>query len=336
MEKPKKRSWFGKLSLILMSTAVTLLVIEIILRVFFPVYQTSILEAYQYDEELGVRLRPNIHLFEMTDFQEEVRTNQFGTVNFQENWDAYDSIIFTVGDSYTQGTGLPSDMSYPAQLDILLNKDAGGFYLQKYGVVNLGLAAFGGEQSLIALRRWSSLIRRPQFILYLGCDNDYEDDILFKSGYRHNHLVHGNPNWGWLVGPLQWLTNDLQIGIRLKLLIGGLRRARLNASNSGTEPAGPSVAALERPVIENIAAFAKENNARLIVGWSGEGASYEWLKGWAAENEVLFADWGPKVGSVRANVPELPLENHHSGGHLRGWVNQIIAEEYARQIREAK
>ncbi len=336
MNKEKKRSWPGRLFALFLSTLVSLIAIELVLRIFFPVYQTSILEAYQYDSELGTRLRPGIHMFEMTDFQEEVRTNQLGTVNFQENWDSYESIIFTIGDSYTQGTGLPSDMSYPAQLDILLNQDPQGFYIQKYGVVNLGLAAFGGEQSLIALRRWSSTIRRPQFILYLGCDNDYEDDVLFRSGYRHKHIVEGNPSWGWLVRPMQWLTNDLQIGIRLKLLIGQARRSRLAAEDdagAGTGGHSPSIAELERPVLENLAAFAKDNNARLIVGWSGEGASYDWLKSWAGENGIPVADWGPKVRSVRSSIPELPMENQHSGGHLRGWVNRLIAEEYARQIR---
>lgn len=274
-------------------------------------------------------------MFEVTDFQEEVRVNGLGTANFHEQFDAYETIVFAVGDSFTQGTGLPSDMSYPAQLDMILNRDEQGFYRQKYGVVNLGLAAFGGEQSLIALRRWSSLVRKPAYILYLGSGNDYEDDILFRSGYRHRHIVEGSPSWGALVKPMQWLTDDLQIGIRLKLLIGQIRRSsQFSASNHnvGGGEQTTSVAELERPAFENLAAFARENDAKLVVGWAGSGPSYDWLKKWAAENTIAFADWEPKMKSVTDRIPALPTENQHSGGHYRGWVNRIIAEEYARQI----
>lgn len=276
-------------------------------------------------------------MFEVTDFQEEVRVNDLGTVNFQEKFDGYETMVFAAGDSFTQGTGLPSDMSYPAQLDMILNQDAQGFYQKKYAVVNLGLAAFGGEQSLIALRRWSSLVRKPKYILYLGSGNDYEDDVLFRSGYRHKHVVEGSPSWGPLVKPVQWLTDDLQIGIRLKLLIGQLRRSsQFSANNSSalsTEKTA-SVAELERPAFENLAAFARENDAKLIVGWAGSGDSYDWLKKWASENSVAFADWEPKMKSVTENIPDIPTENQHSGGHYRGWVNRVIAEEYGRQIRE--
>jgi hypothetical protein len=32
-------------------------------------------------------------------------------------------------------------------------------------------------------------------------------------------------------------------------------------------------------------------------------------------------------------MPKLTLDNQHSGGHHRAWVNQIIAAEFARQMR---
>jgi hypothetical protein len=337
MSKPKRRSWLGRIFSVLISTFISLLVLELILRTFLPAYQTSIPEAYQYDSELGFRLRPGIHLFKTADFQQEVQVNNLGTVNFQENFDGYETIVFAVGDSFTQGTGLPADMSYPAQLDLMLNKDAQGFYTKKYGVVNLGLAAFGGEQSVLTVRRWATVVRQPKYILYLGCVNDYEDDVLFKSGYSNRHLVEGNPAWGSMVRPMQWLTNDLQIGIRAKLLLAEARRSQLGAADGkkyGVPENPPSTAELEQAALEKLAAYAKENNATLIVGWSEEGLSYDWLKVWAANNSIRFADWGPKVNSVLASIPSLPTENQHSAAHHRGWVNHLIAEEYARQIND--
>jgi lysophospholipase L1-like esterase len=332
----RRGSCLGRVFMLLITTLITLGVLEIVLRTFFPVYQVSILQAYQYDPELGTRLHDNVHLFKTTDFQQEIRTNPLGTVNFQDDFKGYDNLVFAVGDSFTQGTGLPSDMSYPAQLDLILNQDENGFYQKKYGVVNLGIAASGGEQALISLQRWAGTIGQPKVILYLGCANDYEDDTLFKNGFRHKHIVDGSPNYGPLVRPLQWLTDDLQIGIRLKIAISNMRRMGSQNGQNNMEDQKkqvPSIAELERPVFDRMLAYAKENNAELIVGWSDEETSYEWLKKWAADNNVKFADWAPKVKAVESAIPALPEDNNHSGGHHRGWVNHVIAEEYARQIR---
>jgi hypothetical protein len=331
------RLWLRRGAVFVIVSLVSLTIAELLLRTFAPIYLTSIANAYQYDSDLGFRLRPAVHMFRTTDFQQEIRVNQLGTVNFQEKWDDYDTIVFAAGDSFTQGSGLPADASYPAQLDLMLNEDAQGFYAKKFGVVNLGLAAFGGKQSLIAVRRWASLIRPPKYILYLGCDNDYVDDVLFDSGYSHSHLVQGSPSWGWLVRPMQWLTNDLQIGLRMKLLLSGARRHAAVTDTETTASHGePSTAEREAPSLQAFVTYAREHGATLIVGWSEPGRSYDWLKAWSAQTAVLFADWAPKVASVTAAIPTLPTENPHSGRHHRGWVNRVIAEEYARQIRMSK
>ena len=143
-----------KISLALSAALVAVLVVELTLRYFSPRYYPIIPAAYEYDPDAAFRLRPDAHLFATTDFQQESISNPLGTANFQESFDGYESLVFAVGDSYTQGTGVPADMSYPAQLDFILNRDEQGFYVKRYGVVNLGVAGFGGEQSLISLRRW--------------------------------------------------------------------------------------------------------------------------------------------------------------------------------------
>src|SRR5215213_8488251 len=143
-----------KLSAVLLATLVGLLVAELGLRLFSPRFYPVIPAAYEYDGELAYRLRPGAHLFETTDFQQETVANGLGTANFQEGFEGYASLVFAAGDSYTQGTGLPPDASYPAQLDLMLNRDGDGFYVKRFGVVNLGVAGFGGEQSLANVGRW--------------------------------------------------------------------------------------------------------------------------------------------------------------------------------------
>jgi len=319
-----------KLALLCVSIIIVLALAEIALRLFLPVYPVGNLRTYRYDPELGARLKPSLHEFDLTDHQEETIVNAAGTANFQTDFSGYKRIVFAVGDSYTQGTGLPADMSYPAQLDMILNRDERGMYSKQFGVVNLGMAGTGGEQELITLDRWSQQIGEPSVIMYLGCDNDREDDLLFESGYYHRHLVDGSPTWGPLVGPLQWLTSDLQLGLRTKLLIAEMRRHGINAN---TPNATISVAEMESSIIERLREYARQHNALLVVSWSEKGESYSWLKTWAEQNHIQFADWAPRVDSVTTAIPDLPTENHHSGGHHRGWVNSIIAEEYASAIK---
>lgn len=325
-----------KIFLVLCATLVGLLIVEIILRQFFPRYYPIIPAAYEYDSETAFRLRPQAHLLATTDHQQESVSNKLGTANFQESFDGYESLVFAVGDSYTQGTGSPSDMSYPAQLDFILNQDEQGFYVKKFGVVNLGVAGFGGEQSLINLRRWGTRLKPPAIILYLGCDNDFEDDLAFRSGERHRIVIAGSPVWGSLSRPLRFLLEDTHLGLLARAAYRQRARDRMvNEAMKGLE-GKPSVAELESPVLEGLKSYAAEHQAVLIVGWSDESESYGWLKSWAGQRGIAFADWAAKANSVREVMPQLTLDNQHSGGHHRGWINGLIAREFALKIRDHK
>lgn len=306
------------------AAVLALALMEAGLRACAPVHTTGIRASYEHDAELGVRLKPGAHLAEVKDHREEIHVNRAGTVNFEEDLAGYPRKAFALGDSYTQGTGVPSDASYPFALGLGLNLDAEGRHHKRWAVVNLGLSAYGGEQSLLALRRYRDRLGRPDVVLYLGCDNDAEDDRLFLAGHRHRHLVDGNPRYGVFLGLLQRAAGT-ELGKRLSLARGG----------GGGTPAPPStpVAAEEADVLERLRVACAETRSPLVVSWYAPGASYEWLRRWAAEKGVAFADWAPAAASVQADLPALPRENDHSGGHHRAWVNRIIAEEMARQIR---
>src|SRR4030095_1080338 len=199
------------------------------LRQFAPIWMVGLQSAFEYDPDLGYRLIPGVHRYKLTDHLEEVRTSKAGPVGFQDDFSRYPTLIFALGDSYTQGTGTAADASYPFQLDLLLNRDENGFYQERYGVVNLGLAALGTEQSLVALRRFAAQLGKTRYVLYFGCDNRWDDDVLFRSGYRHRHLVYGSPSWGRFVGPLLWLT-EFEVVKRAKLFVAEMRRDRMVAA----------------------------------------------------------------------------------------------------------
>ena len=122
------------------------LCVEVFLRFFSPVRFCDAMETFRHDPELGVSFVPSLHVLQTTDYQQEVKINQLGTVNFQEDFTRFKSLVFAVGDSFTQGVGLPADASYPAQLDLVLNiRD--GSYEALFGVVNLGMGGYGGMQN---------------------------------------------------------------------------------------------------------------------------------------------------------------------------------------------
>jgi hypothetical protein len=327
------RQSLKKLFVAMLATLVVLLIAELSLRQFSPKYYPVIPAAYEYDPDLAFRLRPNAHLLKTTDFQQESVSNQLGSGNFQENFDGYETLVFAVGDSYTQGTGLPADMSYPSQLDLILNQDGQGLYVKKFGVVNLGVAGFGGEQELISLYGWAKRLRPPSIILYLGCDNDFADDLSFRSGARHKTVVAGSPVWGSMTEPLRLFFEHSQIGFRIRAALQERERRRLSDQALERTVKPPSVVELESSVLERFASFAKEHGSVLVVSWSDEGDSYYRLKSWASRRGIPFADWAPKVNSVRTAIPSLSLDNPHSAGHHRSWVNRFIAEEFARHIQ---
>ena len=309
--------------------------LEVFLRIFSPIHFCQSIETVQYDDELGYRARPAQHFFKLTDYQQEMRTNKIGTVNFQEDFNDYHHVIFALGDSHTQGTGSYSDASYTFQLDLFINVDERGRYKKEFAVVNLGLAAYGAEQNFLTYKRYADLIKKPAIILYLGSDNDYQDDILFKTGVRHKNIVEGSPFWGSSYYLLKWIFMDTEIGKRVKYVtqekIFKAKAARQQAEISQ----GRSVAELEINAIERIINRAKEDNTVVILSWAVvQSPSYEWLKSWARKNDIAFADWWPSVQSVISNIPSLPLENNHSCRHHRTWVNNLIAREYARAVKE--
>lgn len=330
----RRPGWPIAVGTVIVSSLVGVAAVEVAYRRFKPFRPAGILWSYQYDPETGYRPKAGIHMLQTTDHQEEVRTNRLGTLNFQESFADYPALVFALGDSFTVGTGAPADASYPAQLDLLLNRDANGLYCKRYGVVNLGLSPSGGEQAWIRLRQYTATLGKPAVVLYLGCENDFADDLVFRSGARHWSPVEGNPRFGWWL-PLRQLLNRFDITQRLLYMGREMREERLVRQATGAarvEQTNRPVAALQEPVLEKIAAATRDQGARLVVGWAQRTLSYDYLREWAKRRGAGFADWRPAVESVQEAMPALPLENPHSGGHYRAWVNRLIAEAYAREI----
>lgn len=311
------------------ATLIILVGCELFLRAFLPLHLTGgYIGNYKYDSELGYVIKSG-YSTKVSDYKQEIFVNKIGTVNFQEDFVGYKNLVFTLGDSYTQGTGLPMDSSYPAQLDLMLNLQNSD-YQKLYGVVNLGLAAFGGSQNVLAYHRYRQKIGEPKYILYLGCDNDLYDDLLFSDGEKHRNLVDQSPYYGLLQKPLAYFLNELEVGKRLNYARRVLYRKNL-AENYGRNQFLKS----QLPHLEEIIKSSQEAGTILLVSWADspkDSESYDNLKIWALQNNITFVDWYPMVESVSKSLPALPLLNDHSGGHYRVWVNTLIAKSMYKQI----
>ena len=213
------------------------------------------------------------------------------------------------------------------------NIDNNGVYSKGYGIVNLGLGPYGGKQELITLKKFGQCLKQPNIVLYLGCSNDYTDDLLFDSGIRHKNLVLHNPHYGWFYYPMKWFLLDLEIGKRIKYQVQeGIFKTRAYKAQA-KENSGRSIAEMEKEAIEKIVSTAIQMDALPVVSWFMVGDSYDWLKSWATQNNVRFADWEPTARSITQAVPGIPWGNQHSGAHHRAWLNFVIARAFAQEIR---
>lgn len=324
----------NKLLTVVAASILGVAALEVGFRIFKPFRPAGIRRAYEYDPDMGYRLKSGVSLTRVTDHLAEVHSNRLGTANYQDDFEGYPALIFAVGDSYTMGTGGPPDAAYPFQLDLILNRDARGLYKKRYGVVNLGVPGMGAEQQLLQLRRYTARLGKPAVVLYLGCDNDFLDDLLFRNGARHTLGVDSSPRYG----PFLWLRQAVDrtdLGQRLWYRWRVATERRLLRETLGVENwmlAPRPIAELQAPMLEKIAGAAREQGARLVVSWVETTGSYQFLKSWSAARTIPFADWKPAADSVQEIMPALSIGNPHSGLHYRTWVNRLIAEAYAREI----
>lgn len=308
---------------------------EILLRLFAPLhYVTQIREAREYDSEIGVRRRPDVHAFRLADYQEESISNSLGTGNFHDSFEGYRQLVFAVGDSFTEGLGVPADCSWPFQLDLLLNTDERGVYQKNFAVVNLGLSGYGTEQQIVLFQRYAELIGPPDFVLLFGCDNDFSDDVALEQGLKHLSYVQGNPGHSEFANRVAPYVDDIELLKRVFQLRNIIAKQRIQSADTFSEEI--STAEKQRAKLSRLQSLCMEMNAALVVSWVARPentSSYVWLRDWSGQSSVGFADYLPAAKQILLNKPQLGMINQHSTKHFRTWVNQTIARAFARRIK---
>ena len=73
-----------KVLVVAAASIVGVVALEVGFRIFKPFLPIGIRRAYEYDPEMGYRLKPGLNLTRITDHLEEVHSNRLGTVNYQD------------------------------------------------------------------------------------------------------------------------------------------------------------------------------------------------------------------------------------------------------------
>lgn len=158
--------WIAKLLLLSGSLAITLVVFELGLRLFWGGYYLKAARAYaQPDALLGWANRPNIRMqYGEPEFVTTVEHNEWGfrgpAVAKQKPGDRYR--ILVLGDSFAYGVGVEGDETFSARLEQLD---------PRLEVINTGVNGYGTSQELLLLRE-KGLAFRPDLIIVSYFWND--------------------------------------------------------------------------------------------------------------------------------------------------------------------
>ncbi|MBI5239300.1 MAG: radical SAM protein [Elusimicrobia bacterium] len=131
-----------------------------------------------------------------------------------------DSVVLCLGDSFTFGTGAPRDLSYPRQLEKVLNADAGP---RRFVVVNGGVPGRNTTQLLEALEADLAAVRPDLVILLAGLNNSWN-----LKGY---HAHRGGRTWSAAALDRLYRIRTFKLA---KLLLQDLRR--VSAASPGARP----------------------------------------------------------------------------------------------------
>jgi lysophospholipase L1-like esterase len=175
-----------KAAAILLSTTVSLLATEVILRSFYPRRTAEVLSGaypamFKGSEVLPYRLRENYQgRLATVDFDTRVRINSLGYRGEDFTVAKNDARrVLVIGDSFTFGWGVNDQDTYPVRLQRLLSEDAPG---KRVEVINAGFAACYSPDTYYLYLKTEGLALEPDLIIVgLFVGNDLDSQFAFEN-----------------------------------------------------------------------------------------------------------------------------------------------------------
>lgn len=191
-EAAGKGEIFGKLLLSVGAIAVTLIALEIAVRLNVRERRYSYPAGmFVLDPETRHRLAPNFSgILQYNEFETQVHTNGLGMRDVESNRpQSGRTRILVMGDSYTFGHGVEGKESFPKRLESLLNEGNPGRVVE---VLNGGVPGYSTVQEVRLLRRLLPKIQPDIVIIAFYSGNDLEfNDLSITFDQSGLGLVDG-------------------------------------------------------------------------------------------------------------------------------------------------
>jgi len=187
----KSKAFITNLLFLLFSILAGIVMSEIICRLVVTnniIFETSLdHDLLTYDRNLGWINKPNTETYYRNDFigfNSRVTFDKYGIRN-NDNPDMknIEKKILVLGDSTTAALEVDNNKTYVALLEKFFQNDSYNFKFY-----NAGVRGYGTVQSFLNLKRLYNIIQ-PDYIIYMFCGNDFEENRTIKKGER----LYGKP-----------------------------------------------------------------------------------------------------------------------------------------------
>jgi hypothetical protein len=282
----KTRDFLIRFGLSFFSIILSILIIEIVLRVgfkdkilLFPRYQTDA----QYGEFTLRKIRPNFVFWHTSiDGSWKFTTNKQGFRNYGDfDYRKPEGVIriVSLGDSQTQGYEVRQEFTYSAVIEKYLTQK--GYQAE---VMNTGVSGFGTAEELVLLEN-EIVNYQPDFVVLGFYKNDFEDNIrsnLFELDQNDNLLIKNKEyipgvkiqNLIYSLPFTKWLGEN---SYAYSYIFNGVweyykNKSKSNAKDLVTEYATPKQLAISdyqilytSKLIERMYQFCRDHHIKLII-----------------------------------------------------------------------
>lgn len=188
------KKWGEQAALALLGIFLSLVMIEAVLRAFYPQYGGK---PAQFHPTLGLSLIPNfdgIYISQGHQSVTHIRTNSLGFRDSEVLIPKPDDVfrILVLGDSITFGLGVKEEEVFPEALEEVLNGNAKAGSAQ-FEVINAGVPGYGTTQELLQYQLYGRQLNPNLVILAFLVSNDLLDNLCIDQILPDHTFVRVSP-----------------------------------------------------------------------------------------------------------------------------------------------
>jgi hypothetical protein len=197
-----------KVSLLICSLFVAMIIMELVLRIFF---NEEGRRSVRYDKDLGwagIPLSEGIYYYRGDNLHSRYKFNELGFRGelISSLPDSSTRLVF-LGDSFVESLEVDYDSTFHRQVERMLKNNIDN----NIDVVNISSQNYGTAQEILALDKYQDIIRPRIVILFFYTGNDFEDNARARFAVidKKGQLQWNNQRDSWLkeiyLSSVSWL-----------------------------------------------------------------------------------------------------------------------------------